>query len=157
MFGKSGFHDRSFAAAFERKNMAGGYRSAAGDSPRHRRSEGLFKLRSRCCVLKKSNYNGEVFQHTDNRRRRWMKRFWVILAVILMAVPLVMAAAPKTYQVTGPILDLKDDMIVVEKAKERWEIARDKETKVKGDLKVGSKVTVEYRMVATSVEVKDKK
>ncbi len=86
-----------------------------------------------------------------------MKRFWVILAVILMAVPLVMAAAPKTYQVTGPILDLKDDMIVVEKAKERWEIARDKETKVKGDLKVGSKVTVEYRMVATSVEVKDKK
>ncbi len=86
-----------------------------------------------------------------------MRRFWVILALILMAVPLVMAAAPKSYQVTGPIIDLKDDMITVEKDKEKWQVARDKETKVKGDLKVGAKVTIEYRMVATSVEVKDKK
>ena len=86
-----------------------------------------------------------------------MKRILVILALVLMAVPLVMAAAPKSYQVTGPIVDLKDDMITVEKGKEKWEIARDKDTKVKGDLKVGSKVTIEYRMVATSIEVKQKK
>lgn len=86
-----------------------------------------------------------------------MKRFLVILALVLMAVPLVMAAAPKTYQVTGPVVDLKDDMITVEKDKEKWQIARDKDVKVKGDLKVGSKVTVEYRMIATSIEVKDKK
>ncbi|MBI3805297.1 MAG: hypothetical protein HY282_16220 [Nitrospirae bacterium] len=86
-----------------------------------------------------------------------MRRFLVIAVLILMAVPLVMAAAPKSYQVTGPILDLKDDMITVEKGKEKWEIARDKDTKVKGDLKVGSKVTVEYRMTATTIEVKEKK
>lgn len=86
-----------------------------------------------------------------------MRRVLVILALILMAVPLVMAAAPKTYQVTGPIVDLKDDMITVEKDKEKWQIARDKDTKVKGDLKVGSKVTVEYRMIAASIEVKEKK
>jgi hypothetical protein len=64
------------------------------------------------------------------------------------------AAATKTYQVTGPILELRDDVIVVQKGKEKWEIARSADTKVKGELKVGAKVTIEYRMSATSVEVK---
>ena len=64
------------------------------------------------------------------------------------------AAAPKTYQVTGPVLAVTDDMIVVQKGQDRWEIARDRSTKVTGDLKVGAKVTVEYRMTATSAEVK---
>jgi hypothetical protein len=43
---------------------------------------------------------------------------------------------------------------VVQKGKEKWEIARNAETKVKGDLKVGAKVTIEYRMTATTVEIK---
>jgi hypothetical protein len=39
--------------------------------------------------------------------------------------------------------------------KEKWEIDRDKDTKVMGgDLKVGSKVTVYYTMEAASIEVK---
>jgi len=67
------------------------------------------------------------------------------------------AAAPKTYQVTGPVLELTDDLIVVQKGKEKWEIARGKDTKVTGELKVGAKVTIEYRMSATSVEVKEDK
>lgn len=45
-------------------------------------------------------------------------------------------------------------MIAVQKGSDRWEIARDPSTQVKGDLKVGAKVTVEYRMTATQVEVK---
>jgi hypothetical protein len=46
-------------------------------------------------------------------------------------------------------------MIAVQKGKDRWEIARDASTSVKGgDPKVGDKVTIEYRMSATSVEVK---
>ena len=85
-----------------------------------------------------------------------MKQIMLVALVMVVLVSLALAAAPKSYQVTGPILELKDDMIVVEKGKEKWEIARDKETKVKGDLKVGSKVTVEYRMTATSIEVKGK-
>ncbi|HZR45195.1 MAG TPA: hypothetical protein VFA47_00715 [Candidatus Manganitrophaceae bacterium] len=85
-----------------------------------------------------------------------MKQITLVALVMVVLVSLALAAAPKSYQVTGPILELKDDMIVVEKGKEKWEIARDKETKVKGDLKVGSKVTVEYRMTATSIEVKGK-
>jgi hypothetical protein len=35
-----------------------------------------------------------------------------------------------------------------------WEIARDANTRITGDLKVGSKVTIENRMSATAVEVK---
>jgi hypothetical protein len=63
-------------------------------------------------------------------------------------------AAAKTYQVTGPILELTDKIIVVQKGDERWEIARDESTKVKGELKVGQKVTIYYRMTATTIESK---
>ncbi len=67
------------------------------------------------------------------------------------------AAPPKTYQVTGPVLELTSDTIVVQKGKDRWEIGRDATTKVTGDLKVGAKVTIEYRMTAATVEVKPDK
>ncbi len=50
------------------------------------------------------------------------------------------------------MLDIKDDVITVKKGEERWEIAKDKETKVSGDLKVGSKVTIQYQMKATAIE-----
>ncbi len=81
----------------------------------------------------------------------------VLLASLLAASTAV--AAVKTYQVTGPVLEVNDTMIAVQKGKDRWEIARDANTKITGDLKVGSKVTIEYRMSATAVEVKagDKK
>jgi hypothetical protein len=66
------------------------------------------------------------------------------------------AAGAKTYQVTGPVLEVTDSMIVIEKGakKERWEINRDANTKVTGDVKVGEKVTVTYTMTATEAEVK---
>ena len=64
------------------------------------------------------------------------------------------AAGGKTYQVTGPVLEVTDSMIAVQKGKDRWEINRDTNTKVTGDLKVGAKVTVTYTMTATEVEVK---
>ncbi len=62
-------------------------------------------------------------------------------------------AAPKTYQVTGPVLELTADTIVVKKGNDRWEIARDSSTKVTGDLKVGAKVVIQYRMAAASIDV----
>jgi len=76
-------------------------------------------------------------------------------ALVLIAVcagPTV--AATNTYQVTGPVLAVTDEAITVQKGQEKWEIARTPGTKVVGDLKVGAKVTIEYRMTATSVEVK---
>jgi hypothetical protein len=68
-------------------------------------------------------------------------------------------AGVKDYQVTGPVVEVSDSMIAVEKGKnkERWEIARDSNTKVTGDVKVGEKVTVHYTMTAKDIEVKAEK
>jgi hypothetical protein len=84
-----------------------------------------------------------------------MKLIATIVATMLLTSSVALAGMPSTYQVTGPILDVKPDMITVQKGKEKWEIARDKDTKVTGDLKVGSKVTIYYRMKAASIEAKD--
>lgn len=64
------------------------------------------------------------------------------------------AAGAKTYQATGPIIDVSDTMITIQKGKETWQIDRTKDTKVTGDLKVGGKVTIMYRMTADSIEAK---
>jgi len=64
------------------------------------------------------------------------------------------AAGGKTYEVTGPVLEVNDSMIAVQKGKDRWEINRDANTKVTGDVKVGDKVHVTYTMSATEIEVK---
>ena len=80
-----------------------------------------------------------------------MRRSLALFTALMLVTPAALA-----YQVTGPVLDVTDSKIVVEKDKEKWEIARDKDTKVTGDLKKGSRVTVQYRMIANSVEVKDK-
>ena len=64
------------------------------------------------------------------------------------------AAGTKDYQVNGPILEVNDSMIAVQKGKDRWEIARDANTKASGEMKVGDKVTVHYTMTATNIEVK---
>lgn len=63
------------------------------------------------------------------------------------------SAAVRTYQVTGPVLEVTDDHVVVQKGQDKWELARDASTKVTGELKVGAKVTIEYRMNAASVTV----
>jgi len=47
--------------------------------------------------------------------------------------------------------------VTVQKGDEKWEIARNGKTKITGDLKVGAKVTIYYRMIAEEVEVKDGK
>ena len=67
------------------------------------------------------------------------------------------ADSAKSYQVTGPVLEMTDTMIVVQKGKERWEVARNASTKITGDVKVGSKVTIMYTMTATEVEAKGEK
>ncbi len=67
------------------------------------------------------------------------------------------AADANSYQVTGPILELTDTKIVVQKGKDKWELARNADTKVTGELKVGAKVTIQYSMTAQSVEAKEDK
>lgn len=75
-------------------------------------------------------------------------------AAALWLVPAGFAETVNTYQVTGPIVELTPTKIVVQKNDEKWEIARDTNTKVQGDLKVGTKVTVQYRMTAAKIEAK---
>lgn len=64
-------------------------------------------------------------------------------------------AGPAQYQVTGPVLEVTPDVIVVKKGNEKWEIARDKDVAITGDLQAGSKVTVFYTMKAKKIEVKE--
>ncbi len=82
-------------------------------------------------------------------------RTLALAAILLAPATAVFGAAPKTYQVTGPIVDVTPDTITVMKGKEKWEISRDKDTKVTGELKVGAKVTIMYRMSAASIEAKE--
>ena len=86
-----------------------------------------------------------------------MKKTLLVVCAVVLAASLAFAGTPSTYQVTGPVLELTNDLIVVQKGSDKWEIARGKDTKVTGDLKVGSKVTIEYRMTAATIEVKDAK
>ncbi len=76
-----------------------------------------------------------------------------VFALALAALAGGALAAEKTYQVTGPVLEVRDDAVVVQKGSEKWEIGRTADTQIKGDLKKGEKVTVKYRMTATSIDV----
>lgn len=79
-----------------------------------------------------------------------------VAAALLLAAGVASAASVKSYQVTGPIVEINETSITVEKGKgEKWVIARAPETKVEGgELKPGAKVTVYYTMSAASIEVK---
>ncbi len=81
-----------------------------------------------------------------------MKR--IALALVLAGLAAPGLAAEKTYQATGPVLDVTDTSITIQKGKEKWEIARTPDTKVAGELKKGDQVTVKYKLTATSIESK---
>ena len=75
-------------------------------------------------------------------------------SLIAIAATMLLGTAAYAYQVTGPVLEVTDTKIVVEKDKERWELARDKETKGDKNIKKGDRVTIQYRMTATEIESK---
>ena len=83
-----------------------------------------------------------------------MKKLLVVVVALLLIATV--AFAGKTYQFTGTVLEVKDTVIVVDKNGEKFEMAKDANTKVKGDLKVGAKVTVKYESRAAEIEVKAK-
>jgi Ni2+-binding GTPase involved in maturation of urease and hydrogenase len=86
-----------------------------------------------------------------------MKKILIFACAFIFVAVVAFAAGPKTYQVTGPVLEVSSDMIVIQKGKDKWQMGRDAATKVTGDLKVGSKVTIEYTMKAVTVEAKEAK
>lgn len=75
-----------------------------------------------------------------------------VLAVVLLLAGVV-TGAEKAYQFTGMVKAVDAGTFTVEKsAKEVWTFSTDSTTK--GAPKVGEKVTVYYKMVATQIEVK---
>jgi len=78
----------------------------------------------------------------------------VVAAMILSFVAGSFAAA-KSYQFTGTVTASDASTLTVQKtAKEIWQFEAGKDTK--GTAKVGDKVTVYYKMMATEIEAKKK-
>jgi hypothetical protein len=65
-------------------------------------------------------------------------------------------ADDKTYQVTGPVLEVNANYIVVQKGSQKWQLAIDSSTK-SDKVKVGDKVTIYYTMTATQINLKTSK
>ena len=85
-----------------------------------------------------------------------MRRVFVTAFVVVLLVSAFVAggyAAAKSYQFTGVVKAADAGTMTVEKsAKEVWQFEVSKDTK--GTAKVGDKVTVMYKMVATDIESK---
>ena len=85
-----------------------------------------------------------------------MRRILIIgfvLALLLAAFVAGGYAAAKSYQFSGVVKAADAGSVTVEKsAKETWQFEVSKDTK--GTPKVGDKVTVYYKMVATEIEAK---
>jgi hypothetical protein len=86
-----------------------------------------------------------------------MKRALIACAILACVISTAIAlAAPKTYQFTGTVKAADKETFTVEKsATETWTFSMDAGTK--GAPKLGDKVTVTYKMVATGIEVKPAK
>jgi hypothetical protein len=85
-----------------------------------------------------------------------MRRMYFALVVLLLAGAFVAGgfAATKSYQFTGVVKAVGGGTLTVEKsAKETWQFDLDKDVKG-GTPKVGDRVTVYYKMVATEIESK---
>jgi hypothetical protein len=76
----------------------------------------------------------------------------LIAAANLILCSVGFAAGGKTYEVTGTVLATTPTKIVVQKGAERWEIDLDPQTKVRGEVKVGAKVTIAYTMSASKID-----
>ncbi len=84
-----------------------------------------------------------------------MRRIQTVLVVAILLVTAFIAggyAAAKSYQFTGVVKAVDGDALTVEKnAKETWQFELGKDSKGTTP-KVGDRVTVNYKMVTTSIE-----
>jgi hypothetical protein len=83
-----------------------------------------------------------------------MKRLALIVVLLMLACVAGGYAAAKSYQFTGVVKAVDAGSMTVEKsAKETWQFEVGKDVKG-GTPKVGDRVTVYYKMVATEIEGK---
>lgn len=79
-----------------------------------------------------------------------MKKISLMIAAALLVGTAASAAEVKSYQVTGPVLELTDNSITVQKGSEKWQIARGSVV-LPPDVIIGSKVTIKYTMTANQI------
>jgi hypothetical protein len=86
-----------------------------------------------------------------------MKKVIVLACMLIFMAAIAGAAGSKTYQLDGTVTEVKGDVFTIQKDNAKYEMTREADVKVNGDMKVGSKVTVMYKMKATTVVVKEGK
>ena len=80
-----------------------------------------------------------------------MRKITAILVVLVALLTASAYGAAKSYQFTGVVKAASGDTFTVQKsATETWDFSKDASTK--GTVKVGDRVTVHYKMIATDVE-----
>jgi len=80
-----------------------------------------------------------------------MRKIAAVLFILVAILTVGAYGAAKSYQFTGVVKTAEGDTFTVQKsASETWEFSKDASTK--GTIKVGDKVTVHYKMIATEVE-----
>ncbi len=80
-----------------------------------------------------------------------MRKIAAVLLVLVSILTITAYGAAKSYQFTGVVKTVQGDTFTVQKSpSQTWEFSKDASTK--GTVKVGDKVTVQYRMVATEIE-----
>jgi hypothetical protein len=78
----------------------------------------------------------------------------LVLAGTMLGGALGWAAAAASYQKTGTVKEVSADSFTLDLGKEAWRFYTDGGTQGKDALKVGDKVTVTYKQVATKIEGK---
>jgi hypothetical protein len=86
-----------------------------------------------------------------------MKKAIILVCMFIFVATIASAAGSKTYMISGTITDVKGDVFTIQKDNVKYEMIRDAEAKVNGDLKIGSKATVVYKMTATTIAVSEDK
>lgn len=84
-----------------------------------------------------------------------MRTVYAFAAVAALFATPALAAGAKSYQVTGPVLEVTADTVTVQKGSEKWQINTG--GTAPAGLKAGDKVTVEYTMTATKITAKEEK
>lgn len=78
-----------------------------------------------------------------------MKAFLLALAFLAVALR---AQPAREYQIAGTVVALTERVVTIEKAGEKWEIDRSAGPRIEGDVALGRRVTIRYRMAATSID-----
>jgi len=78
----------------------------------------------------------------------------IVLSALAVGGILGFAAAAKTYDKTGVVKTVDGDSFELDFGKETWRFYTDAATVGKDAVKVGQKLTVSYKQVATKIEAK---